>query len=80
MEPDIKELYFCCTKYNIILEVMDNPAAEANAMRNFQKELDELVSKGAHTRACKDYEDLDSHLEKLREALREKFPRIAINF
>ena len=78
--PDIKELYFCVSKYSIIFEVMDNPGAQANASKNFQADLNYLVSKGAHTRSCEGYEDLESALEQLRGILRDKFPRIMFDF
>jgi hypothetical protein len=80
MEPNIKELYFCVSKYSIIFEVMDNPGAQANASKNFQADLNDLVSKGAHTRSCEGYEDLEASLEQLRQILRDKFPRIMFDF
>ncbi len=77
---DIKELYFCCSKYDIILSCMEDPAGTANAMKNFQNELDELVKSGAHNRGCVGYEELEHHQNVLRKILQEKFPRIIINF
>ncbi len=77
---NVKELYFCCSKYKIILEVMDNPASEANAMKNFQAELDELVAKGCHTKGCEGYEDVELHVSRLRELIQQNFPRIEIKF
>ena len=80
MEANIKELYFCCTKYDIIVGVMEDPLSKQNALNNFQRELDALVERGAHTTPCEGYEDVEKSLAMLKEKVREKFPSIRVNF